>query len=67
MRAVMNVSNIRSQKDVANITKCLGKKEGIIACYVKKENGKVDIVYDNYFISLDEIRELIEDMGYTIM
>ena len=67
MREVINVSNIRSQKDVASITKCLGKKEGIIACYVKKENGKVDVVYDNYFISLDEIRELIEDMGYTIV
>lgn len=67
MRAVMNVSNIRSQKDVASITKALGNKEGIIACYIKKENGKVDIVYDDYFIDLDKIKELLEDMGYTIM
>ncbi len=67
MREVINVSNIRSQQDVANITKCLGKEEGIIACYVKKENGKVDVVYDNYFISLHEIRELIEDIGYTLI
>ncbi|KEI06748.1 ferredoxin [Clostridium botulinum] len=67
MKAVINVSNIRSQKDVASITRALGSKEGIIACYIKKEIGKVDIVYDDYFINIDEIKELLEDKGYTII
>nr|WP_307897691.1 hypothetical protein [Clostridium botulinum] len=40
MKAVINVSSIRSQKDVSSITRTLGSKEGIIACYIKKKVEK---------------------------
>lgn len=67
MKTVIKVSNIRSQQDVTNIRSALSDKEGIIACYIKKDNGEVEVVYDKYFINIEVINGLLEDMGYTII
>ncbi|MCY6370264.1 heavy-metal-associated domain-containing protein [Clostridium ganghwense] len=65
MKSLIKVSNMRTAKDVGKIRTALGNLEGIVACQIKKEKGEVDIVYDNYFISIDKIYDLLEDMGYT--
>lgn len=67
MKTVIKVSNIRSQKDVANIRSELSDKEGIMACYIKKENGEIEVVYDKYFIDIQVMNGVLEDMGYTII
>lgn len=67
MRSVINVSNIHTQKDVTNIRSALSNAEGIIACSIKIDQGIIDIVYNDYFIVKDEIEELIENMGYTVI
>lgn len=66
MKVIIMVSNIRSQTDINKIRETLSNEEGIIACYIKKDKGEVDVVYDDYFITKEEIEDTIEDMGYTI-
>lgn len=67
MKSIIKVSNMRSAKDVGNIRMALGNLEGVMACQIKKDKGEIDIVYDKYFINIDEIYDLLEDMGYTIV
>lgn len=67
MKAVIKVSNLRSQSDVGNIRTALSNEEGIIACQIKREKGEVDVVYDTYFINLEKIQDLLDDMGYTVI
>lgn len=67
MKALIQVSNIRSQSDVSKIRAALGNKEGIIACHIKEDNGQIEIVYDSYFTNEGEIYDLLEDMGYTVI
>ncbi len=67
MKAVIKVSNIRSQNDVVNIRMALGNAEGVIACQIKREEGEVEVVYDSYFINEDNIYDILEDIGYTII
>ncbi|QGU93829.1 ferredoxin [Clostridium bovifaecis] len=67
MKAVIKVSNLRSQSDVGNIRTALSNEEGVIACHIKREKGEVDVVYDTYFINLEKIQDLLDDMGYTVI
>ncbi|KYH29693.1 MULTISPECIES: heavy-metal-associated domain-containing protein [Clostridium] len=67
MKAIIKVSNLRSQSDVGTIRTALSNEEGIIACHIKKEKGEVDIVYDSYFITLEKIQDLLDDMGYNVI
>ncbi|MCY6484783.1 ferredoxin [Clostridium aestuarii] len=67
MKQIIKVPNMRSTKDVSNIRSALSSREGVIACQIKKDNKEIDIVYDNYFIKLDDIYNLLEDMGYTVL
>lgn len=65
MKALIKISNIRSESDVNKIRTALGAEEGVVACHIKSEKGEVEIVYDSYFINEDKIHDLLEDMGYT--
>ncbi|MCY6960224.1 heavy-metal-associated domain-containing protein [Clostridium brassicae] len=67
MKSLVKVSNIRSSKDVNKIRSALSKAQGIIACQIKLEKGEVDVVYDNYFVGIEDIYEILEDMGYTVL
>ena len=67
MKAVIKVSNIRSQNDVGNIRMALGNAEGVVACQIKRDVGEVEVVYDSYFINVEDIYGILEDIGYTIV
>lgn len=67
MKAVIKVSNIRSQGDVGNIRMALGNAEGVVACQIKRESGEIEVVYDSYFINIEDIYNILEDCGFTIV
>ena len=67
MKAVFKVPNIRTSEDVNKIRKVISSSEGVIACQINKEKGKVSIVYDNYFITENKIIQCIEDLGYAVL
>lgn len=67
MKSVLKVCNMKTMVDVSNIRKAISKNQGIIACHISSEKGEVNVVYDDYFISLDDLVECIEDLGYTIL
>jgi copper chaperone CopZ len=54
-------------EDVNSVRKAIANNEGVVACEVNKEKGEVSVVYDTYFVSLDNIIESIEDLGYTVL
>ena len=53
MKSVVKVCNIDTIQDVNNIRKAISKNEGVVACQINKEKGEISIVYDNYFLNLD--------------
>lgn len=67
MRVVIKISNLKSQADITNIRTALSQEEGVLACHIKRERGEVDIVFDDYFIKLQEIQDLLEELGYTVI
>lgn len=67
MKASVKIANMNTAKDINKVKSILASVEGIIACQISKERKEVNIVYDNYFIELDNIIEAIEDYGYTVI
>jgi copper chaperone CopZ len=67
MKAVFKICNMYSSKDVTKIKRAISNNEGIIACQIEKQNGEVEVVFDNYFVDADKIIESIEDAGFTVI
>lgn len=67
MKSIIKVRNINSINDVNTIRQAIAQNEGVIACQITKENGDVDIVYDDYCLNLEDIIESIENIGYTVI
>jgi len=67
MKAVLRISNMYSSADVNNVRKAIANNEGVIACQISKEKQEIDIVYDQFFITEDELVASLEDCGYTVI
>lgn len=66
MKSVLKVGNIFSGDDVNKIRNVVSQNEGVVACYINKENKIVEIIYDNYLLKIDDIIEAIESLGYFV-
>ncbi|MHC6181374.1 ferredoxin [Clostridium sp. JNZ X4-2] len=66
MKSVFKIFDMRTAEDINKIRCSICNNEGIIAFQINKEKNEVSIIYDNYFVTKDEIIECLEDMGYTV-
>lgn len=67
MKSVLKVCNMNTLEDVNIIRIAIGNNEGVVACEVNIEKSDISIVYDTYFLSIDNIIESIEEVGYTVL
>jgi copper chaperone len=67
MKSVLKVCNMNTLDDVNSIRKAIANNEGVVACEISRERGEISIVYDTYFVQIDDIIESIEDLGYTVL
>ena len=66
MKSVIKVFNMITSEDIGNINFAISNNQGVIACRINSEDREIEIIYDNYFISLDNLIESIEDAGYAV-
>jgi copper chaperone len=67
MKSVIKVCNLNTIEDVNKVRSAISSNQGVIACQINKEKGEINVVYDNYFLTLDKIIESVEDKGYTVI
>ena len=67
MKSVIKVCNMNTSKDISNINQAISNNQGVIACQIISESKEIEIIYDDYFVSLDNLIESIEDAGYTVI
>jgi copper chaperone len=67
MKSVLKVCNMKTIGDINRIRQAIAANEGVIACQISKEKGEVIVVYDNYFLTAENIIESLEKIGYTVM
>lgn len=64
MKESINIHEIKTWNDVNRLKEGIVVLEGVIACEINKKQSLVNIVYDDTILSLDEIKDQIEEMGY---
>ena len=67
MKSVIKVSNMSTSDDISNINLAISNNQGVIACQIISESKEIEIIYDDYFISLENLIESIEDAGYVVI
>jgi len=67
MKAVLKVCDMVTSKDINNVRSAISNNEGVLACQIRPEIKEVEIVFDNYFINVDDIIASIEEKGYTVI
>ena len=67
MRSVIKVCNMSTSKDVSNINLAISNNQGVVACKINSESKEIEVIYDDYFVSLDDLIESIEEVGYTVI
>jgi len=67
MKEVIKVCNMNKTEDVNRIRKAISSNEGVVTCQINKEKGEVSVVFDSYFVNIEQIIQSIEDLGYTVL
>jgi len=67
MKSVIKVCNMSTSNDISNINVAISNNQGVIACRINIESKEIEIIYDDYFVSLDNLIESIEDAGYAVI
>jgi len=67
MKSIFRICNMNTLQDVNKIRNAISNNEGVVACQINKEKGEVSIVYDDYFVTSDNLIQSLEDLGYAII
>lgn len=67
MKSTLKICDMITAKDVSRIKAAIATNDGVIACGIHKVKKEVEIVYDSSFVSIDDIIESIESIGYTVI
>ena len=64
--ATLNVSGMSCGHCVKAVEGSVGELQGVKKVSVNLAKGKVDVEYDTKLVSLDKIKETIDDQGYDV-
>ena len=67
MKSVLKVCNMNNIEDINRIRQVISSNDGVIACQISKEKSEVIIVYDDYFLTTENIIESLEKTGYIVI
>ncbi|MFT5875322.1 MAG: copper chaperone [Clostridium sp.] len=67
MKSVIKLCNMSTSDDISNVNAAISNNQGVIACQLNSESKEVEIIYDDYFVSLDNLIESIEEAGYAVI
>jgi len=67
MRSVIKVINMNTSEDVSNINLAVSNNQGVIACQINSKTKEIEIIYDDYFITVDNLIESVEEAGYAVI
>ncbi|WP_453996302.1 copper chaperone CopZ [Bacillus nitroreducens] len=62
----LNVEGMSCGHCVKAVEGSVGKLEGVNQVHVKLDEALVEVAYNESQVSLDEIKETIEDQGYDV-
>lgn len=63
---ILNVTGMSCNHCKSSVEEALGQLEGVSNVNVNLETGRVEVTYDESAVSLEAMREAVEDQGYEV-
>ena len=67
MKSIIKIYNMESHRDSNIIQETVAKNSGVIASEISLVKKEVVVIYNEAFISIQEIVDSIEDLGYVVV
>jgi copper chaperone CopZ len=67
MKSTLKMGNMVTYDDVNKVRNAISNKQGVMACQINLEKSELNVVYDDYFVQLDDLILALEEEGYTIL
>lgn len=67
MKAVLKVAGIKNSTDVRKVQGAISSCQGVVASEVSLDKKEVTIIYNDNYINLENIIDMIENYGYTVI
>ena len=64
MKKIINVNGMMCESCEKRVRNALSALEGVSACSASAEKNEVTLEYDEHQLTLDDIKETIEEIGY---
>ena len=64
MKSVIKIINMKSQRDASAIQDAVINSENIITIQTSIKKNEITVIYNDMYISLKKIIDIIEDLGY---
>ncbi|MEW9676806.1 copper chaperone CopZ [Lentibacillus sp. L22] len=67
MKTTLNVQGMSCDHCKASVEGALNKLDGVSAAEVNLEAGSVDVTFDDSKVTVDAMKEAIEEQGYDVV
>lgn len=67
MKAVLKIAGMNNSKDVKKVQSAISISEGVIASEVVLAKKEIIVIYNDFYINLENIIDKIEEAGYTVI
>lgn len=67
MKSVIRIYNMESQKDVNLIQNKISEQNGIIATQISLSKKELTLIYNEIYLNIETIKDIIEDLGYVVI
>lgn len=67
MKSTIKICDLSTFNDVNNIQNCMAQIQGVIACEISIEKKEVHVIYNEAFVSIDDITNSLENLGFLVV
>ena len=67
MKAVLKIAGMNNSKDVKKVQSAISMSEGVIASEVVLAKKEIIVIYNDFYINLENIIDKVEKIGYIVI
>ena len=66
MKSILKIPTINNNDDINTVREAIAKHDGVVACQISVSQKEASIIYDSSAVSLEEIKNSIEEVGHNL-
>ncbi len=67
MKSIIKVCNMETKEDARIIQENIANNDGVVASEISLLRKEITVIYNEYFLTSENIIDCIEDLGYIVI